>query len=440
MNIRTYSLFFFFFLFVTVNWLSSCEREVAISDRALYDIQCGSCHIPPQIEDLPRTIWEKNILPEMAVRMGIKVAGYNPLKGLSYDEQEAVLKTGIYHPGPGIKEEEWSRLRDYILALAPDSLPNTPKTNSHKLSGFDEKPLHIDAVPGSKNITFLEYEKDGGTLLIADLQGELIRYNVEKQTEELLGRFQNPIVSYSEAPQRIYATSIGQLNPTEIPSGQLFKKSEAGFSPRSDLLHRPVHMLVADLDKDGIEEVVISEFGNLAGRLSLFKDNGEGEMQKQVLLEQPGCIRVIDRDMNGDGKTDLVVLTAQGDEGIIILYQEEPLVFRAEKVLRFSPVYGSSWFDLLDYEGDGDLDIITVNGDNADKSYVHKPYHGFRIHLNNGQNKFEEAFFYPMNGATRVVGDDFDQDGDMDFALAATFPDYEKDPLLSFIFLKNEES
>ncbi len=441
MHYRSSSVFFFILIIVIVNWLSSCQPEVAKTDQALYNVQCGSCHIPPKIADLPRTIWEENILPEMAVRMGIKQPGYNPLKGLSFDEQEAVLKTGIYHPGPGINAEDWNRLRDYILSLAPDSIAVIPEVESDRLSGFKEKPVYIDAIPGSRNITFLEYEKEGGTLLMADLQGALVRYDVEQETETLLGSFQNPIISYFEGSQQTYATSIGQLNPTEIPSGQLFKKGKSGFEPKSDLLHRPVHMLVADLDKDGNEEVVVSEFGNHAGRLSIFKVNDDGEsMERRVLLEQPGCIRVMDRDMNGDGKTDLVVLTAQGDEGILILYQEEPLVFRAEKVLRFSPVYGSSWFDLLDYEGDGDLDIITVNGDNADKSYVHKPYHGFRIHLNNGLNKFEEAYFYPMNGATRVVGDDFDQDGDMDFALAATFPDYERDPLLSFVYLNNEES
>ncbi len=440
MHCRPSSVFFTLLVFISANWLCSCSREVTKSDQALYKAQCGSCHVPPEIEDLPRAIWENNILPEMAVRMGVKVPDYNPLKGLSFDEQEAVLKTGIYHPGPVIKVEQWNRLRDYILTMAPDSLPAIPDMNTEVLSGFKEIPIKIDAIPGSKNTTFLKYEKDRGTLLLADLQGEVMRYNVNDQSEVVLGRFENPIISYNEAQQGTFAASIGQLNPTEISSGRLFKKGESGFEPSRDMLHRPVHMLVTDLDKNGREEVLISEFGNLKGRLSLFEDTGAKEMEKRVLLEQPGCIRVIDQDMNGDGKTDLVVLTAQGDEGILILYQEEPLNFRTEKVLRFSPIYGSSWFDLLDYEGDGDLDIITVNGDNADKSYVHKSYHGFRIHINNGQNEFEEAFFFPLNGATRVVGDDFDQDGDMDFALAATFPDYDRDPLLSFVYLKNEKA
>ena len=144
--------------------------------------------------------------------------------------------------------------------------------------------------------------------------------------------------------------------------------------------------------------------------------------------------------MDGDGKLDLVVMAAQGDESVYILYQEKDLKFRMEKVLRFSPVYGSSWFELVDYNGDGHDDIITVNGDNADKSFVNKPYHGMRIHINDGKNHFEEKFFYPLNGATRVVANDFDKDGDMDIALLATFPDYDRHPDFNFVYLENKNS
>ena len=107
--------------------------------------------------------------------------------------------------------------------------------------------------------------------------------------------------------------------------------------------------------------------------------------------------------------------------------------------MRFSSIYGSSWFELIDYDGDGDDDIITVNGDNADKSYVQKPYHGMRIHINDGTNNFEEKYFYALNGATRIVARDFDQDGDIDFGVLSTFPDYKKHPEFSFVYLENTD-
>ncbi len=57
-----------------------------------------------------------------------------------------------------------------------------------------------------------------------------------------------------------------------------------------------------------------------------------------------------------------------------------------------------------------------------------------------GNNNFKEAYFYPLNGATRLLARDFDQDGDIDFALIATFPDYDNAPRRSFVYLDNKDS
>ena len=60
-----------------------------------------------------------------------------------------------------------------------------------------------------------------------------------------------------------------------------------------------------------------------------------------------------------------------------------------------------------------------------------------RIHINDGNNNFEEKYFYQLNGATRLVAHDFDQDGDIDFGVISTFPDYENGPEFSFVYLEN---
>ena len=421
--------------------ITGCGSPSAEENAKLYSTHCGSCHLAPDVNSLPADIWENQILPDMAARMGIKDGNFNPYLGMSFDEMEAAMKTRIYNPRPVISAEEWVQLRDYIIEMSPDSLQPIPELSYEQLSEFDEEPLILDEIPGSKSISYLEYVGSENEMIYADLRGAINRYDWDTKVDENIAQFNNPVIGYVATPTTSYTTTIGQLSPTQIPTGQLFIKNKEGIQrPVAGFLHRPVHMLVDDLDQDGDEDMVISEFGDLVGKLSLLINVGEKGYEKKILLNQPGTIRVIAKDMNGDGLKDLIALTAQGDEGISIFYQEDNMKFRAERVIRFSPVYGSSWFELLDYDNDGDDDLFTVHGDNADKSYVHKPYHGLRIHLNDGNNNFKEAYFYPLHGATRVLARDFDQDGDMDFCLLATFPNYDKDPLLPFVYLQNENS
>ena len=427
------------FLCIAVSLLLvSCGQRKA-SQENNYQVYCGSCHIPPEIDELPKEIWKQNILPNMAARLGIKTNNYNPFAGMSYEEMAATIRTGIYPPNPIIPLEEWQDLEQYILRLAPDSLPDISYPKFEQITGFDFTTVNLDNAGGSF-ITYLGYDKKNNQTLAGTINGELLAYDFVSSQIRVLDTYERPIVDHTYREGITYITEIGKLDPTQLRTGRLLRQGKDRFELGLDSLHRPVHTLVTDLNEDGVEEFVISEFGDLRGSLSLFFQNTDGILEKKVLLSQPGTIRVIQQDMDGDGRTDLVAQTTQGDESITILYQGEGFMFRVEQVIEFSPVYGSSWFDLVDYDGDGDLDIITVNGDNADKSYINKPYHGLRIHINTGANKFEERYFFPLNGATRMISGDYDMDGDLDLFMVATFPDYEKNPLPSLVYLENKDS
>jgi len=417
--------------------LISCSSPSEKKEITLFKTHCASCHILPNIDDLPKEIWASKILPDMAARMGIKDGNYSPLKGFSYKEMEAVMASNIYAIRPYMNKEDWLLLKNYIIDLAPDSLTaGNYKNKSSELKQFKAIPLSIDSSKGSL-ITYLHYDKKDKNLWLGDLQGNLLAYDFLKKSTKHLQKFESALVDYTKRKERSYATAVGNLNPSEIPSGKIIIVEGDSLTPISQVLHRPVNNLVLDLNKDGNDEMVISEFGNFTGELSLLVKDADHGYKKRTLLHQPGTIRVVAHDMNNDGRQDLIALTSQGDETITILYQQENLEFKVDKVLRFPPIYGTSWFVLIDYDGDGDQDIITVNGDNADKSYVQKPYHGMRIHLNDGKNNFTEKYFYPLNGATRIVANDFDQDGDIDFGIISTFPDYKNYPEFSFVYLQN---
>lgn len=418
----------------------SCNTEKRPKEVVLYESYCASCHVAPNIQDLPVDLWASTVLPDMAARLGIRTEENHPFRNFSFKEQEAILKSGVYPKKRMIDIADWKLLEEYIISMAPESLSiNAPKQTNSELPLFKQIPVALDSVKGS-NITYLKYSEKKQELYTGNIQGTLGSYHMGTKRYEIKGQYGNAISDAYFNDSSGFVTTMGKLDPSEIASGLLIQNDGQSTYPILNNLHRPVHTLFHDLNGDGIEEILISEFGNLTGKLTLWTLQDNGTYDRKIVMGQPGIIRVIAKDMNTDGKEDLVVLSSQGDEGITILYQQDDLSFSADKVIRFSPIYGTSWFELVDYNNDGYDDIITVHGDNADKTYVQKPYHGMRIHLNDGQNQFKETFFYPLNGTTRIIAKDFDQDSDIDIALLATFPDYDNYPELSFVYLQNEDA
>ena len=436
MELKILTIVALFFLLLTS--CSKVENQNKVEKGAeIYDMHCARCHIAPDINDLPKEYWVNAILPEMAARMGIKDGNFKPYDGLQFEEMEIIHNSGIYPYMPILNDQDWNILKEYILNIAPDSLqPIAYPETLQKQTRFKSRAFTIDETPGSY-FTFLKYVADGNKIWTGDISGKIKEHKFNSGKTSTIHTAQNAVVDYIEKDTVSYITDIGILDPSELSTGRIIAAYKDGYVTIPDTLHRPVNNLVVDLNNNGFEEMVVSEFGYLTGELSLLYINEQGTYSKKTLLSQPGTIRSIAKDMDGDGKLDIVTITSQGDESITILYQKDNLTFRSDNVIRFSPTDGSCWFELLDYDGDGDDDIITVNGDNADKTYVHKPYHGLRIHLNDGNNQFTESYFYPLYGATRFVSNDFDQDGDIDFAIISTFPDYENNPDYSMVYLEN---
>jgi hypothetical protein len=143
--------------------------------------------------------------------------------------------------------------------------------------------------------------------------------------------------------------------------------------------------------------------------------------------------------MTGDGAPDIVALFAQADERIALYVNDGKGRFTGHPriLARFPPVYGSTYFSLHDFNGDGRLDIVYVNGDNFDYSRVLKPYHGVRILENDGKNNFHERYFFPIYGAARAEVADLDKDGDLDILATSNFPDPDRNQERGIMFLEN---
>ena len=90
-----------------------------------------------------------------------------------------------------------------------------------------------------------------------------------------------------------------------------------------------------------------------------------------------------------------------------------------------TPAWGSTGIQLVDFDRDGDLDVLLTNGATLDDATV-KPWHGVRWLENRGGFPFEPHELAALPGAHRAVAADLDGDGDLDVAVAAFLPDPER--------------
>lgn len=408
-----------------------------VPSEELARIHCGGCHAFPEPDLLPKAMWE-NVLPAMGARLGMPSEDYDPYADKSMEVKFKLDAARIYPSSPMLSKKHWKQIQAYILEEAPDQLelPQSQPWESASLfeAHFPDLPM---AQPAA--ISMVDFDPATQALYLADRNGNFGRLNPEYSFDYKI-RLPRPIVEIERSKQGLLRMlSIGQLYPDEGSSGVLVEMQESQPGRQGLLfegLTRPVHFVSTDVDHDEQEDFIVCAFGNAIGRFSWFERSGR-TFSETVIKDVSGASKVHAEDLDGNGYEDLVVLFAQGDEGVSIFYNEEG-TFREDKILRFHPLYGSNDFEFLDFDGDGDKDLILTNGDNGDYSNVLKPYHGVRIFLNDGNQEFTEQFFFPHFGAAKVRCRDFDLDGDLDLFVMSFFPDFDQAGRNSLLYLENQ--
>lgn len=400
---------------------------------------CATCHLFPEPKVLDKVTWGMACLPLMGERLGFHE--------MPFEERalpDHLKELNLFPESPVIPAEQWRAICSYYLEEAPSSLADQDRAPialglpSFEIipvsKGINNRTLMVSIDPWKPRIWV--GEMDPARLLLLDDSGN-VRANIATDS---------PPVALTRRNSNLLITLIGSYDPSDAPSGSVIELAPPeATSPFQrtviSALHRPIHTLVADVVPQPGPELVISSFGNYAGSVdwhSLGATNSSSGPNQ--IISQPGAIRTIRLDVDKDGDTDLISLLSQGKESIILHTNEGNGRFTNTSLIEKHPSWGFSSIQGIDWDSDGDTDLLVTNGDNGDFGETippFKPYHGVRLYLNNADGSFTEAFFLPQNGAYGAKAFDFDMDGDLDIASISYYPDYRRRPYESFIYYEN---
>jgi hypothetical protein len=395
------------------------EGEAATVDKA-----CSGCHPRPEPDVLPREAWSRTIL-DMA---NLIIAG-----------------TGAPRGGPPPSSDfDISQVVHYYESRAPAVLPS-PSPWPPAASGPESFARHtllpaspLAASPGISNVRFLPLTTGGPPRVVAAdmLSGVVLAADPAGQDPRLkaLASVAHPchveaVDLDRDGRMDLVVADLGGVQPSDDLHGTvtwLRQVADGVFKPivLASGLPRVADVQAADFDGDGRLDLVVAAFGwRTVGGVYLLENRTSDWKNpvfvKRVLDDRPGAIHVPTVDLNGDGRPDFVALLAQHYETVVAFLNDGQGGFRQEVIDKAPhPAWGSSGIQLVDLDGDGDLDVLVTNGDMLDDFQL-KPYHGIRWLENKGGYPFVPHELAHMFGVMRAQAADLDGDGDMDVVACA---------------------
>jgi hypothetical protein len=233
----------------------------------------------------------------------------------------------------------------------------------------------------------------------------------------------------ADGHREVLVSDLGSFFPQDHLNGsvwQLEPDNDWKATPVLQGIARVCDVQTGDLDGDQDLDLVVAEFGwRRAGRVLILWNPGNTQYEtwkQQVLDDRHGAIDVPIVDLNGDGRLDIIVVLSQEHELVLAYLNQGEGQFEQKTVFTANePSFGSSGIQVIDFDKDGDLDVVHTNGDSFDSSFV-KPFHGIRWLENQGKFPFNTHEITHMAGVHRAVAGDLDLDGDLDLAAVSLLP------------------
>jgi hypothetical protein len=117
----------------------------------------------------------------------------------------------------------------------------------------------------------------------------------------------------------------------------------------------PVYLASADLNGDGLKDVVSASYEDGALRVFFNDKSSPGVFNTPLVLPSPGASQVAIADVNADGMPDLI----SADFNVSLFVQTSPGTFAAPITLYSG---GANWVAVGDLNGDGAPDVALTDG------------------------------------------------------------------------------
>lgn len=168
-KLNTFSIVVFVGLLCLVWTNTACDQKE--QGQKLAELYCGVCHLFPEPGLLDKKGWEKGVLPQMAIRMGMADPDFNELNP---EEYQTILEKGGLPLKPMVSKKDWSKIVAYYLKNAPENIPAQQGALPILVDTQQFKPQILWQSPGERpNFSLLKFFPGQNTLVAGQREGKV---------------------------------------------------------------------------------------------------------------------------------------------------------------------------------------------------------------------------------------------------------------------------